>query len=160
MARNGLAFTGTLADRLARDSMPEPNSGCLLWTGGVDTLGYSHLRWRGAWMRGHRASWEAHRGPIPDGMHVLHKCDVRSCINPDHLFLGTHADNMRDRNEKGRAKSGQKPILNVAAAREIFMRPGIHRDIANEFGVCRTVVRQIKAGQKWARATADLREVS
>ena len=50
----------------------------------------------------HRVAWELVRGPIPDGLDVLHSCDVRLCAKPDHLFLGTHLDNMRDMISKGR----------------------------------------------------------
>ncbi len=58
----------------------------------------------------HRVAWELTNGPIPDGMHVLHLCDNRPCCNPRHLFLGTHQDNMRDRNEKGRQARGEKTV--------------------------------------------------
>lgn len=66
--------------------------GCWLWTGSLDPGGYGRYRSQ----RAHRAAWTLTNGPIPDGLWVLHHCDVRRCINPDHLYLGTRADNVRD----------------------------------------------------------------
>lgn len=76
-------------------------NGCWLYTGYVDELGYGIIHDNGP-IKAHRASWIVHKGPIPEGMHVLHSCDTRNCINPDDLFLGTHQDNMADRDAKGR----------------------------------------------------------
>lgn len=83
-------------------SIPVPFSGCWLWTSSIDTSGYGHLRYGGRVDKAHRVSWMASYGAIPEGMFVCHKCDVRSCVNPDHLFLGTTTDNMRDMMRKGR----------------------------------------------------------
>jgi hypothetical protein len=80
--------------------------GCWEWTGGTSSKGYGRIKYGGRMEQAHRVAWETHVGPIPPGMWVLHKCDNRRCVRPDHLFLGTHADNMRDRNQKGRTARG------------------------------------------------------
>lgn len=77
--------------------IPVPWSGCWLWEGYVRS-GYGRLRQKSV----HRLAWEDANGPIPNGMSVLHRCDVRLCCNPDHLFVGTNADNNRDMSSKGR----------------------------------------------------------
>lgn len=87
--------------------MPEPNSGCWLWLAAVRRRGYGIVSLEGPNFGNgvaHRVSWEIYRGPIPKGLSVLHRCDVPSCVNPDHLFLGTPLDNVTDMLAKGRAK--------------------------------------------------------
>ncbi len=78
---------------------------CWLWTGHTNYSGYGLFRRsRGSQeVRAHRVSWDLHYGQVPEGLLVLHKCDVRNCVNPDHLFLGTQPDNVRDCEVKGRA---------------------------------------------------------
>lgn len=78
-------------------------SDCWYWRGSLTDLGYGVY---GRSKTAHRLSWEIHNGKIPDGLHVLHRCDVRSCVNPRHLFLGTHQDNMKDMVAKGRTHKG------------------------------------------------------
>lgn len=78
------------------------SASCWLWTGARAPNGYGHILARGVIVAVHRLSWEVHAGPIPDGLCVLHRCDIRHCVRPDHLFLGTHRDNSADMIRKGR----------------------------------------------------------
>jgi hypothetical protein len=77
---------------------------CWLWLG-AKNQGYGVLSLRGKFIYAHRFSYEIQRGIIPEGLYVLHHCDVRACIRPDHLFLGTHLDNLRDMVAKKRHMS-------------------------------------------------------
>jgi hypothetical protein len=77
---------------------------CWEWRAGRTSCGYGVT----SWDRAHRISYRMFNGDIPAGMYVLHKCDNRNCVNPDHLFLGSHADNMADMAEKGRGRSCPK----------------------------------------------------
>lgn len=79
-------------------------SGCWLWRTGLGPTGYGAFSVRGVQTSAHRASWIINMGRIPKGKSVLHKCDVRNCVNPEHLFLGTQLDNVRDMHAKGRAR--------------------------------------------------------
>jgi hypothetical protein len=91
-----------MKNRILSDSIPEPTTGCWLWLRSRDKDGYGSLRADGRTRRAHREAYMAYMGPIPDGAHVLHKCDTPACVNPDHLFLGTQRDNLRDCVVKGR----------------------------------------------------------
>lgn len=92
-----------LMDRFLQHVSPEPNSGCHLWTAAVTGKGYGKITDKSADLA-HRVAYILFVGPIPDGLCVLHKCDMPSCVNPDHLFLGTRADNLADMDRKGRRR--------------------------------------------------------
>jgi len=78
-------------------------SGCQLWVNAVNRSGYGVIFYDGKSRLAHRVAWTVKHGEIPDGLCVLHRCDVRCCINTDHLFLGTNKDNVDDKVNKGRA---------------------------------------------------------
>jgi hypothetical protein len=127
-------------------------SGCLLWTGSLAHHGYGQfIVWRGGrWapVRTHRWMWEQTYGPIPEGLRVLHRCDIRACVEPTHLFLGTVADNQADMKAKGRARSGtaRLTVEQVAAIRA----SAEHVDIlAARYGVSCWTVYDIRSGRTW-----------
>lgn len=105
-------------------SIPVTESGCWLWTHGVSS-GYGSLRTRERLYGAHRASYEAYIGEIPEGMCVCHKCDTRLCVNPDHFFIGTRADNNADAKAKGIKKN---PKRKARPRGLIYRRPLAHLD--------------------------------
>lgn len=94
--------------------IPEPFSGCWLWSYGTGT-GYGWFTYRNASSSAHRASWALYKGPIPDGAWVLHECDTPLCVNPNHLRLGSALDNSRDMIAKGRHRSVPPRLCGVQA---------------------------------------------
>jgi hypothetical protein len=96
-----------LADRFW--SKVDTDGECWLWTGALNRCGYGEVRAFAKKQSAHRVAWEITNGSIPEAQHVLHRCDTPACVNPDHLFLGSHTDNMRDMSRKGRSGPTNHP---------------------------------------------------
>lgn len=133
----------TLRQRLDHYSIADPSSGCILWVGNMGKNGYGMLNWQNQVWLAHRLAWMDVHGRIPSAMNVLHRCDVRACINPAHLFLGTTSDNMRDLREKERIR-GRLTNGALAAIRDATVSP---REIAARYGVPEGIVCKIKHEQ-------------
>lgn len=146
-----------LRRRLLRDVSMSVVTGCWEWCGYREKAGYGRVMWQRKSERAHRLSWMAFCGPLPKGAHVLHKCDNPPCINPDHLSLGTHADNMHDMAKKGRRKGvggvpGEKHYsakLTVDMVLKIRAATGSMSEIGKKFGVCPKQVWAIRARKVW-----------
>ena len=132
--------------------------GCWVWTGLKNGDGYGSV-WFGKRMDGtHRVAWTLTNGPIPDGMMVLHRCDNPPCCRPDHLFLGTQADNVRDMHAKGRARKAHGSACGMSKLTEEQVSEIRHRyaagdvsqtKLAAEYGVSQVMVSQIVRRKTW-----------
>lgn len=138
---------------------PEPNTGCWLWIGSLNTSGYGAFRLAGM-NKAHRIAWVLTNGPIPAGLCVCHRCDNRTCVNPGHLFLGTTADNTADMKRKGRARAPHGEQSHAAKLTEDQVRevrathvrgsPDFgYSAFARRFGVTRQAIRYIVTGRNW-----------
>lgn len=136
----------TVRQRL--ESKFQVTPGCWNWTGRLGHYGYAHLSVNGDGQRAHRLSYELYVGSIPEGMLVCHRCDNRKCVNPDHLFLGTNADNMRDMAAKWRCRSK----LTAEQVRQIRADGRILKEIAKDFGVSPSNICRVKKGEYWPTA--------
>lgn len=121
----------------------EKTDTCWLWRGARIAAGYGIVRRRGKNIYAHRLSYELHHGEIPPDMHILHKCDNPSCVNPDHLFSGTPLTNTHDAIKKGRKPGGCLTSRDVEEIKK-FIEDGIsQRELAELFGVCQPHISKI-----------------
>ena len=141
-------------------SIPEPNTGCWLWTKHLNIHGYGRvfvrLNGKSTERGAHRIMYLLTHGPVPPGHVVMHRCDVRSCINPAHLTHGTSADNSRDMTTKGRQSKGDRhPHARLTAHHAEVIRKLTdwrvlpQTAIAELFGVCGATVNHIHTRRLW-----------
>lgn len=126
-------------------------SECWLWTAARLPRGYGQFQLSGKSRRAHRVAYEIAVGPIPKGMHVLHSCDVTSCVNPAHLHLGTHDENMREMVERKRSASGghTRRKLTQQDARDIRASSKTPMELARERGVSWSCIKMILRGRTY-----------
>lgn len=155
---NPVGYNGTVEQRFWRRVGPISRAdGCWEWTGPMNGRGYGRFWADGRLVYPHRFLKERVDGPIPGGMDACHRCDNPRCVNPRHVFVGTHAENMADMSRKGRwtprvvpsGESHRNAKLTRVQADEI--RDSVESDatLARRFGVTRPTVWSIKQGQTW-----------
>lgn len=140
-------------------SYPEPNTGCWLWGYSVNAFGYGILKARQLSPKivtAHRASYWLFKEPFDLKMQVLHKCDTPACVNPEHLFIGTHQDNMTDRKVKGRTKN---PVFYGSDCKHSKLREydildirasGANQyELAKKYSVSQSNIAAIKSRKSW-----------
>lgn len=154
-----------LARRLANGLDAAPDGECWEWQRTTNNDGYPMLRVSGRMEYAHRLAYELGVGAIPDGLHVLHSCDNPRCINPEHLSAGTHARNMRECSQRGRARipkpekfgeengSAKLREVDVRSIRRLLSSGWTQRSIAERFSVSQQTIAKIKSGKTWGHAT-------
>lgn len=129
--------------------------GCWEWQRYRSPNGYGRIKHDGVMEYAHRYSFIAHGGEIPDGLYVLHSCDNRRCVNPDHLHAGTHAENLREMVERHRQCSGERngrskiTDQDAAAILDCLSRREPKNDVARRFGISRWSVDFLAKGKTW-----------
>jgi hypothetical protein len=141
------------------------DTGCRLWVGGHGPHRYGHVSWRDKTNLTHRVAWELTYGPIPKGLYVCHKCDVKLCVNPHHLFLGTALDNNRDMARKNRAwkpKGEKHPAHKLTEEAVIdILTSGLGRqELAKKYGISVFTVHDIRKGRRWSHVKALVPAIS
>lgn len=145
-----------LIERYERRVIRNGEQFCWDWSG-HNSHGYGAMKFDGKALKAHRVSWEIHNGKIPENLCVLHRCDVKICTRPSHLFLGTLEDNIKDMIKKGRDRSpvGSKvyrSVLNEEKVGKIktLLKKGMRpASIASEYKVSKSAIEHIKYGRCW-----------
>jgi HNH endonuclease len=132
-------------------------NGCWIWEKSKNRIGYGATSYRSKSILAHRLAWIVFHGDIPQGMKICHSCDERSCVNPDHLFIGTQRDNIRDMFIKGRRSikffNHPRCLMSIEKIKEIrsLLSMGLsQKRIAEIMVVSQSTISQIKLGKRWS----------
>jgi len=141
---------GTPLERFERHYIPEPNSGCWLWIGSLQgKSGYGQMGMPGGRpIRAHRLAYQLFKGKIPKGLDVRHTCDLRCCVNPEHLLVGTRQQNMEDAVRRGRQARGfmlPHTKLSDLQITNILLDTRYNSDIAASYGITKNYVSILKS---------------
>jgi len=163
----GLVQTAAAREALRRNTPPietrlwgrcDKSGECWLYLGTKGGGGYGHISQNGRQRLAHRVSYELAYGPIPEGMDVLHRCDTPACVRPDHLFLGTHSDNIQDMLRKGRRRERRGEESNMAKLnadavldiRATYGRNGVRLiDLAQKYNVHLSLISLVVRRKIW-----------
>lgn len=151
---NGMEFRGNPKEQLLSRITKNEVTGCWIWMGALfQGSGYGQFSNRAlskSPTTAHRASWEILRGPIPKGKMILHKCDNRKCVNPDHLYPGSNAQNMRDRSLRGFVHQRRLDEDKVREMRRLRQKGWSWRKLAARYDVHVNAVVEATMGRSWA----------
>lgn len=153
---NGHNSRRDIYERFEEKTVVGAGDGCWEWIGAHTGNGYGNIFYNGHSQHAHRVSWQLYKDIPVGNLYVCHTCDNRGCVNPDHLFLGTQSDNMRDAANKGRTTIGErnpKAILKEIQVREICVLWNTHnytqKEIGLMFNVTRSCIKGIVTGKNW-----------
>lgn len=143
--------------QIFEDKYIKLDNGCWQWTANISTNGYGQISRNKTTCRAHRIAYNLYIGEIPEGMVVCHKCDNKLCVNPDHLFIGTQEDNIRDCLNKDRNAYGSRNAKAKLKEDDIFSikvryKNGVTmQEIGNIFGVSKNTISQVINNKTWAK---------
>tara|TARA_R110000796_G_scaffold14526_6_gene47528 strand:+ start:1099 stop:1572 length:474 start_codon:yes stop_codon:yes gene_type:complete len=156
-----MEFDHSIIDRFDEKWLEDPRTGCWEWQAFRDRGGYGKMSVGSRVMKAHRVSFALTFGPFDSDLLVCHDCDNRSCVNPDHLFLGTPADNSADMKSKGRQAKGEANGRSKLTEADIPAIMAQHatgatmRAIARDFGVSHAVISSIIRGESWTHVKRE-----
>lgn len=135
-------------------------TGCLIWMRGDNAQGYGRVCFDGRQYHAHRIAWSLINGPIEIGKYILHHCDTPACINPRHLFIGTHADNSRDMVKKGRGAgtkgvSHNKAVLTDSQILEIRGSDVKNVVLCKKYNVHHSTIARVRRGDTWSHVRGE-----